>query len=637
MVNILDPADLELELVSFPDDPIVCRADMRFRLPDSDVEIDLLKGYQPIVRFQPEALIERQASATKYGETLGEMLFADANLLAAWREVYSVSQSHNRALRLRLFLTGAAASLHTLRWETLIPPGDSGFITQTDYLFFSRYLPSRDRRPITPFPAAQMTALVVIASPSQLGSGLAPVDATGELTRARASLGDMPILTLHAGEHVTLNALETRLSQGAALLYLVCHGQIVRGEPYLALEDEQGAVAWTAGGRLAERLAQLSVRPRLVVLAACQSAGTGDVSGNPALAAIGPLLVDAGVPAVVAVQGNISMRTVARMMPVFFSELRRHGIIDLALATARRRTQDQADWWAPALFMRLKSGHLFAGEGAIHPDARPIIQRRAWEPETILIPGGAFLMGSDDPLAPPAELPQHWIELPAFRMGKYPVTIGEFAVFVKETRAVVWASSLEAKKKGWFNLEPPQDKLNQPVSGVSWWDAMDYCRWLSAKTGRRYTLPSEAEWEKAAGWCVGMDGAASVKRRYPWGDAWQDGLCNVDHAQQTPVTAHPEGASAYGVEDLCGNVQEWTRSLWGDQPGQPKYGYPYDPADGREAMMREDMPVQMRLVHRGGLLPFNAVNLRCTARGNALPDSRIAWRGFRVAMLLNGT
>jgi formylglycine-generating enzyme required for sulfatase activity len=85
---------------------------------------------------------------------------------------------------------------------------------------------------------------------------------------------------------------------------------------------------------------------------------------------------------------------------------------------------------------------------------------------------------------------------------------------------------------------------------------------------------------------------------------------------------------------MLGNIQQWTRSLWGSQPGQPDHGYPYDPADGRELTDPAQLPAQARLVHRGGSFKSQPVELRCSARGNALPDSRIAWRGFRVAMMI---
>ncbi len=100
------------------------------------------------------------------------------------------------------------------------------------------------------------------------------------------------------------------------------------------------------------------------------------------------------------------------------------------------------------------------------------------------------------------------------------------------------------------------------------------------------------------------------------------------------MTAHPAGASAHGVEDLLGNVQEWTRSLWGSQLGQPDFGYPCDPADGREADDAAKLPAQARLVHRGGSFKSAPAALRVAARGNALPDSKQTWRGFRVAMIL---
>ena len=161
----------------------------------------------------------------------------------------------------------------------------------------------------------------------------------------------------------------------------------------------------------------------------------------------------------------------------------------------------------------------------------------------------------------------------------------EYAAFLKDRKT-------HPAPHGWFNREPPPDRLDHPVTDVSWHDALAYCVWLSdpKQTGRRYTLPSEAEWERACG--------------------------------------------QSGVEDLLGAVQQWTRSLWGTQPQQPEYGYPYDPSDGREIADAAKLPAQARLVHRGGSFKSQPAELRCTARGNALPDSKIAWRGLRVVMHL---
>jgi hypothetical protein len=103
-----------------------------------------------------------------------------------------------------------------------------------------------------------------------------------------------------------------------------------------------------------------------VILASCQSAGSGaeartDDAG--ALAALGPKLAEAGIPAVLAMQGNVSMETVARFMPVFFQELQRDGQIDRAMAVARGAVRERPDWWMPVLFMRLKSGRLWYAPG----------------------------------------------------------------------------------------------------------------------------------------------------------------------------------------------------------------------------------------------------------------------------------
>ncbi|MBI1880244.1 MAG: SUMF1/EgtB/PvdO family nonheme iron enzyme [Chloroflexi bacterium] len=121
-------------------------------------------------------------------------------------------------------------------------------------------------------------------------------------------------------------------------------------------------------------------------------------------------------------------------------------------------------------------------------------RRQPFEPETVLIPAGPFLIGSQSGDKIPAEeTPQHEITLPAFHIGVYPITNFEYAEFIKREK------HYEAPKKvGWFLREPPADKLDHPVVGVSWDDAQAYCRWLSQLTGRVYRLPTEAEWEKAA-------------------------------------------------------------------------------------------------------------------------------------------
>ncbi|GIK42054.1 MAG: hypothetical protein BroJett011_58870 [Chloroflexota bacterium] len=264
--------------------------------------------------------------------------------------------------------------------------------------------------------------------------------------------------------------------------------------------------------------------------------------------------------------------------------------------------------------------------------------RLPFEPETILIPAGPFLLGSlPGDNIPVEETPQHEVVLPGYQIGQYPVTNAQYAEFIKREK-----QQEPPKKTGWFLREPPADKLDHPVVGVSWTDAQAYCRWLSDQTGRTYRLPTEAEWEKAASWVEeqgsgGLPGAersaGERKRQYPWGDEWEDGHCNFGSDDTTAVTAYPEGVSPYGCYDMLGNVQEWTSTLWGSDPKENAFPYPYRASDGRE----EANPTHLHRVYRvyrGGSFRDEPGKLRCSVRGNSDPESKIRWRGFRVVLEL---
>jgi formylglycine-generating enzyme required for sulfatase activity len=164
------------------------------------------------------------------------------------------------------------------------------------------------------------------------------------------------------------------------------------------------------------------------------------------------------------------------------------------------------------------------------------------------------------------------------------------------------------------------------VVAVSWHDAQAYCRWLSEQTRRRYRLPSEAEWEKAAGWANGQ------KRMYPWGNTWATERCNTNGSTTTDVYAYPGGISACGCFDMAGNVQEWVNTLWGSDLRESDFAFPYQPDDGREELEADKRLPRVYRIHRGGAFRDNPANLRCTARGVSDPDSKLRWRGFRVVL-----
>jgi formylglycine-generating enzyme required for sulfatase activity len=179
-------------------------------------------------------------------------------------------------------------------------------------------------------------------------------------------------------------------------------------------------------------------------------------------------------------------------------------------------------------------------------------------PPLCRVPAGPFLMGSDpkrDKSTNPDEEPQRSVTLPVYNIARYPVTVAEYALFVRAGHAGPPRSELYGEILDW---QTQLGKLDHPVVMVSWHDAVAYAIWLSDLTGEQWRLPTEAEWEKAA---RGTDG-----RIYPWGDASDKSrYYNTSEfviKDTTPVGSYPSGTSPYGVEDMAGNVLEWTGSQY---------------------------------------------------------------------------
>jgi len=585
--------------------------DLRCSLPGDEAEIRLSPNDRCLAEFDLYALGTLVNDSAAYGQALSASLFAEPALREAFIKVRTTAAALNVALRLRLYIGSSAPELHALHWETLRNPEDNSALLLGEQLLFSRYLSGDDWRPIYLRPKGTLRALVVVANPTDLAKyNLAPIDTNAEINRACASLKKITVTTLASSGTATLDGIAAQLRDGYDILYLVCHGTLRRSEPWLWLEASNGVTAHVAGEDLAQRVSELRERPRLVVLASCQSAGEGNgpaANDTAALAGLGPRLIAAGVPAVIAMQGRILMDTVAGFMPIFFRELERHGQIDQAMAVARTAVRSQSDHWMPVLFMCLYNGLLWETDGIIRSTPKP------FEPEMVLIPAGTFLMGSDG--HEQQEQPQHTVFLPAYHISKYPITCREYTEFLKRNPKVT-------QPQGWYLREPPAGKENHPVTSVSWHDAVAYCNWLSAETKLPYRLPSEAEWEKGARGTRGY--------RYPWGDTWKDGCCNHNGYDTTPVQVHHVGASPYGCLDMIGNVQEWTSTLWGNDRERNYFPYPYRSEDGREEVKPGFYPILH--IHRGGGFKDRPQQVSVSTRGIASIDSRVSWRGFRVAV-----
>jgi len=227
------------------------------------------------------------------------------------------------------------------------------------------------------------------------------------------------------------------------------------------------------------------------------------------------------------------------------------------------------------------------------------------------VPEGQFVMGEGDG--------QHELTLPTYYVARYPVTVAQFRAFVEDS-----------------GFQPEDDGSlrgvdNHPVVRVSWREALAYCDWLTEKLrewegtpgvlatllrdeGWVVALPTEPQWEKAA--------RSGDGRRYPWGEGLEPNRANYDDTgigATSAVGCFPGGASPYGVEDLSGNVWEWTRSLYRD--------YPYDSGDGRESLEGSGGRVV-----RGGAFYFPEFGVRCAFRVWVDPLSRYGYLGFRVVV-----
>lgn len=207
--------------------------------------------------------------------------------------------------------------------------------------------------------------------------------------------------------------------------------------------------------------------------------------------------------------------------------------------------------------------------------------RLPFEPEMVRIPPGKFLMGSpeNDTDGYDDERPQHEVTIAyAFEIGKYEVTFDEYDAFANATKRQL------PNDRGW-------GRGKRPVINVSWNDAQDYVQWLSKQTGKKYRLPTEAEWEYAA--------RAGSQTRYWWGDdiGQNNAVCDGCGSEWDNKKTAPVGSfkpNTFGLYDTAGNVLEWTQDCW--------HGYYNNaPSDGSAWQDKGAGDCSRRLV-RGGVV-----------------------------------
>jgi gamma-glutamyl hercynylcysteine S-oxide synthase len=256
---------------------------------------------------------------------------------------------------------------------------------------------------------------------------------------------------------------------------------------------------------------------------------------------------------------------------------------------------------------------------------------------SVLVPGGPFVLGvngSDEPFSLDNERPAHVVDVPAFRIGRVPVTNGEWQQFIDDGG---YAQSRWWSARGWehrknADLSAPQFwhvdnrtrtrfghveeiPADEPVQHISYFEAEAYAAWAGAR------LPTEREWEKACAW----DPQRSMRRRFPWGsEEPSPAYANLggDALRPAPVGAYPRGASAYGVEQMLGDVWEWTSSELAPWPGftpmiYDRYSEPFFGGDYR--------------VLRGGSWAVESNIVRPSFRNWDHPYRRQIFSGLRLA------
>ncbi|EFG77448.1 TIGR03440 family protein [Mycobacterium parascrofulaceum ATCC BAA-614] len=282
--------------------------------------------------------------------------------------------------------------------------------------------------------------------------------------------------------------------------------------------------------------------------------------------------------------------------------------------------------------LNLRSGAPLLREKAALPTGRAGLAGTS-----VPVPAGPFVLGVDaasEPYSLDNERPAHVVELPAFRIGRVPVTNGEWRHFIEDGgyREPRWWSERGWEHRQRAGLAAPQFwsadtrtrtrfghaediPADEPVQHVTYFEAEAYAAWAGAR------LPTEMEWEKACAW----DPATASRRRYPWGAQPPSAdLANLggDALRPAPVGAYPAGASAYGAEQMLGDVWEWTASPLRPWPGfvpmiYERYSQPFFDGDYR--------------VLRGGSWAVEPAILRPSFRNWDHPIRRQIFSGVRLA------
>lgn len=599
--------DFDLKIIRLPDGryraearaPDGAAAAVEFADPFSEFE---LKYYISTIGRTRTGTRKINSPEMEAAEAFGRKLF-DAVFQGEVRDCFTACLSQldheeEQGARLRLRLADAP-ELASWPWEYLYHRKQFVVLSRETPIVRSLELP-RPVKPLAVAPPLRFVGLVSDPKDSRYAK-LSVEREQANINAALRGLVERGLFTVEWLQTATLAELQRRLRQRdpVHIFHFIGHGGWDRekDDGLLVFQDEYGDGHRVAANHLATILKDHKPL-RLVTLNACEG---GRLSPADPFAGVAGTLMSLGLPAVLAMQFEITDRAAIQLAQVFYESLADSLPIEGALAEARKTifaSGNDVEWGTPVLYLRATDGVLFDFEQAARVEAEvegqakekaeaerllalKAEQERQAKSETettqLVAEKGEQEQQVDNEaeskrLARETVEKTEWVtilageflysdenkkrKLPIFQIMRYPVTQAQYQVFIDAhaNQPVPYSDADWAKPYNWNKKtrRHPAGKANHPVVLVSWNDAQAYCEWAGLR------LPTDQEWEKAA---RGTDG-----REYPWGNEKPDAtLCNFGGREDgtTPIGMYsPQGDSPYGCSDMAGNVWEWTASRY---------------------------------------------------------------------------
>ncbi|MGE0128151.1 MAG: CHAT domain-containing protein [Blastocatellales bacterium] len=388
------------------------------RIYPVEAELDDGSWYAGQLKLGEDELTELftlESEVRDYGIKLGQLLFRDKIMRAYDLALGRAREQCEGRLRIQLWISPSCGELQALMWERTFVElnGQQVALSSAELTPFSRFtrLSKAEPKVIGERP---LKILIAISNPTGLPAGYAEIKVEEEvesIADALAGVDDIDVTILPGrtgvseklleklrqqkieiiGGAATADAIQTNLGEHHILHYLGhgffkpenadFEGKMVRtGKAFLYLEKEDGSVQSAPDDQIVRRLVAFEDIPRLIFLAACESARRDSEDPHP-FVGLGPKLVEAGFPAVIAMQDKVPMDLARSLTNFFYRNLLRHGLVDRALNESRKFLESEmhSDWAIPVLFMRTPGGRLFKAD-PVRTALREITAARDFEP-----------------------------------------------------------------------------------------------------------------------------------------------------------------------------------------------------------------------------------------------------------------